>query len=739
MTFSRAEKSIPANAHITLNARITAKVQRTDGQTLVLKSDSFIYRGQELGPHDVYIYEDADENRVHIGDRIYVRGTFSFFQSARNPGNYDLHFHYGVRGIDGIIQPDQISLIKASKTHFRERLYQWGCMADRFIHEKMGEEYGSLVSSIVLGKKNMLDQDIRESYQKNGIAHILALSGLHLSLISQAFSKALKRTRLHTAVRLSVVIAFLCIYVEIAGGQIGLIRALMMFVIKAVAEVFGKEYDGITALLMCGTLILLRQPFFMWDVSYQLSFAAVTGIYLAFPYIRALKLDDRAYKRDPLTSSFRQHFILTVCVTLTTLPFLMRHFYEIAPYSLFLNLAVVPMMSLVLSGGICGTVCGLCIPYVGTYLCMPAFYLAQGCFTLYSWLCRVTERLPFHRVVTGKPPLFCLTGFMILLCAFFAYLQKTAMARLYCDMPGRMINDKNQARGIILMMAAGIAILGLSKSFLSGARQEVRITMLDIGQGDCIFVDDGQGSRVLIDGGSSSVDEVARFRIEPFLLSQGINRIDTVFVSHGDTDHISGISQMLNRKGKSVKIDRIVMTDPEYDNDELLLLKDDAYHAGSAVYSMKKGQEMNAGKGRFVCLGPPSSGSREAQFIEPGNEASLILLYQNQSFSMLFTGDVEEEGEDYLAKEMDHRESVSILKVAHHGSKNSTGDPFLNAVSTRAAVISAGINNRYGHPHKKTVSRLKERGIRVYCTKDDGAIMIHVKDNAFTIRRFCPN
>lgn len=220
--------------------------------------------------------------------------------------------------------------------------------------------------------------------------------------------------------------------------------------------------------------------------------------------------------------------------------------------------------------------------------------------------------------------------------------------------------------------------------------------------------------------------KVGKYRIEPFLKSQGVRELDYVFISHGDSDHISGIEEMLERKETGVGIKTLVLPVWEMWDEKLTELAKKALDNGTKVSVMEQGDILREGEMSFTCLFPGKEFSGET-----GNEASMVLAVRYGEFDMLFTGDVEGKGEEALTKQLEENYkgySWEVLKVAHHGSKNSSTEEFLKEAQPVYALISAGQENRYGHPHKETIKRLSDIGSKSYSTKENGAVKVEVED-----------
>lgn len=222
---------------------------------------------------------------------------------------------------------------------------------------------------------------------------------------------------------------------------------------------------------------------------------------------------------------------------------------------------------------------------------------------------------------------------------------------------------------------------------------------------------------MLVDGGSSDVKQVGKYRIEPFLEARGAGCLDYVFISHGDADHRNGVEQLLERQEQGVKVNCLVLPEKNVWDEGLEELAGKAVEQGTKVVILKQGDKIEAEGLVVTCLLPERDYAGEK-----GNEASMVLDIRYGYFDMLLTGDLGAEGERRLAQ--NHEKDYDVLKVAHHGSDFSSDEEFLSAVKPEVALISAGKENRYGHPGKETIARLKNAGCRIYCTKETGAVIL---------------
>ncbi len=317
---------------------------------------------------------------------------------------------------------------------------------------------------------------------------------------------------------------------------------------------------------------------------------------------------------------------------------------------------------------------------------------------LYERLCRGICLLPKHRLITGKPEVFGIivycTGLLLCLLLLHGKICRAVRAGAYT-----------------------VGMLALIFSCPAVNHKGLEAVFLDVGQGDGIFIRERGGITCLIDGGSSDVSKVGKYRIEPFLKARGVSEIDYAFVTHGDSDHISGLEELLERQNIGVKISCVIFPEQTVWDEKLTELCVLAQEQGSRTVVMSPGQTVEGKKLIIRCLAPDGE-----TLAETGNAASLVLEGCYGELDMLFTGDVEGEGEELLTAVLE--KEYEVLKTAHHGSKNSTCEEFLEIVHPRLAVISAGRDNRYGHPHEETLEKLEKTGTVVFNTAESGAVIL---------------
>ena len=294
-----------------------------------------------------------------------------------------------------------------------------------------------------------------------------------------------------------------------------------------------------------------------------------------------------------------------------------------------------------------------------------------------------------------------------------------------------------------LRLAAAVCLMGI---FLIRLPGELKVTMLDVGQGECVGIETREHHVYLVDAGSTSKKKTGQYQIIPWLKYIGTRSVEGIFITHWDEDHISAVGELLEwSKSSRVKIRRIFLPDVALKDEVLETLLQQIEEAEVSVEYLSAGEHMTDGALQISCLHPYAK-----KVPEDRNDASLVLRLSQGDFQMLLTGDLEKSGEDWLVEQA--RPAVeqpqpaaqnplrcTILDAGHHGASNATGEALLDLAQPELVLISCGKNNRYGHPAPETLKRLEERGIRWYSTAEVGAIQVQVGKKKVKIKQYIQN
>lgn len=790
---SETELYLEDQQDIVLSGRVYDKTEKEKYQVLYLKNNSIPYHQQSLKESRLIIY-DEEKHNISIGDVLTIQGSIRFFQPAPNPGNFDAKLYYQKQNIHASVWAESIqktgdgryTLSERIKNHLHRFRQKWR----GHLYEAMGDEDGGALSAVLLGERQGVDEDLKTLYQINGIAHILAVSGLHLSFIGIGIYQILRRLTGSYTIGGACGILFLVLYILMIGLTVSAVRALIMFLFRVGAEMTGRRYDAPTALSAAAVAVLLWRPLSLYDGGFWLSFGAVFAVLTVVPVVQdvfsrtesaspakaCIAGGSTIYNNGQHASSvcvylgkawkqvwqmIMQGLTASIGINLVIFPILLYYFFEFPIYSFILNIFVIPLMSVLLFLGMEGS---LFASWVVPLSVLP-FRICSKILWIYKMSCEIMLRLPGARLVIGRPDTWQIivyygTLFLGLLILRYILLMKKCEERRNQSLlvtkcgkkrdhrkqenRGCQGNQRKQKAGwaVVLLWAVGIVILTVR--FEEAGK--LTTVVLDVGQGDGIFMKGPKGGTYLVDGGSSDVKKVGQYRLESFLKSQGVGVIDYVLISHGDSDHTNGVEELIERQEMGVKIGTLVLPVQEVWDEALAGLAEKAKAYGIRVAVMEAGQSIREGNMTITCIQPGKLGTetehRESEIREPevraaeggyesGNAASMVLAVKFGEFDMLLTGDVEGEGEGQLTEQLEEQYrgcTWEVLKVAHHGSKNSSSEEFLRQVKPAYAFISAGQENRYGHPHQETIERLADVGSKVYSTQEKGALIVEVED-----------
>lgn len=671
---------------VNVSGQIYRKEKSSNGQILYLKDASVQHQNHKLEKIKITVYDKENKN-VALGNRVFVSGRLRFFDVPRNFGNYHQKFYYEKQGISMSVFSGKLKMLSRKVWKVRNQLAVFREKCHRIVCETLGAEKGGMISAILLGEKSEVNSKWKELYQVNGIGHILAISGLHLSFIGNLFYSGLRKAGMSCKAAGGVVGFFLVLYTVMTGAGVSTLRALIMFLIKIGADIAGRVYDLPTSLSVSAAIIVCWRPQYVFDAGFLLSFGAVLGIILLKPVLEKL---------FPCEKKWLESIYFSLAIQLFLFPITLYFFFEVPTYALFLNMIVIQLMPFLLGLAFFGVTVSFLWQSFGVWILK-----GSGVFlTLYNRLCEAVIELPNPRIVFGKPKWQQVVLCYLFLLLFILYMQRKE----------EKVEKRYRKIGIFLC----IFLFVIPHHFSKG---QLEVTMLDVGQGDGIFMRGPTGVTYFIDGGSSDVKNVGKYRIEPFLKAKGVEKLNYVFISHGDLDHLSGIDEMLERQKTGVAIENLVLPPKAVWDKTLTKLSNKALRYGTRVFVLEKGRQLVEEKLTLECIFP-----NDAYEGEIGNASSMVLSLQYGEFDALFTGDVEGEGEELLQEEI--KKTYDVLKVAHHGSKNSTKEEILNKVQAKIGLISSGRKNSYGHPHKELLERLEKAKVKAYGTKENGSVTI---------------
>ena len=656
-----------------------------------------------------------------IGECVKIRGKFTPFKEMHNPGEFDSRLYYATLKIAFRMYNAEVTQTDREKDVLREMLYNLKIYLENSLdgNKMLSEGDTAVLKAMLLGDRAYMDDEIKDMYKNSGIMHILAVSGLHISIMGMGIYRALRKCKLHPFIYTAVPIVVMYLYGEMCGIGSSSFRAICMFTIKLLAPIVGRTYDVLSGLAVAEILLILDHPLYLLNSGFLFSFCAVLGVTVVKPKLETLfeKKDTGKLKfsgdDDRFTSKLRlkihSGIMLGFAILISTLPIYMLFYYAYPLFSLISNMIIIPFMSVLMITGI------MCLFLKGVLGLVPGAF-SHGILLFYECVCKVQTKLPGNTVYIGHAGKYRIMCYCIIICFVLFYFENKTRRIKYI---GR------------ILIPVSVMIL------IYSPKPELMISMLYVGQGDGIVIEDGR-EHILIDGGSTSEKSIGKYSLIPYLKYRAIGTLDAAVVTHEDSDHISGLLEIMDDMEKGgIRIKRLILPDVATVSrgDNYRELEKRALSLNIPVSYISTGQEFTVGRSEFLCINPD-----KGMHTEGANAYSTVLLMKRGEFRALFTGDVEEEGQENIKETIRDNPSlfkdITLLKVAHHGSKYTTDEEFLELIDPEIAVISCGENNRYGHPHSEVLERLSDIGAEVYRTDQSGAVTVRTKNGRAEVDTF---
>ena len=584
----------------------------------------------------------------------------------------------------------------------RTPLRYWPAFWARHLKEQIGRSFpadvAGFVSGLVTGDKSGLDDGTYTAFQRTGTAHVVAVSGLHVSFLAGVALRLLGRGRRRTAV---LTILLMAAFAGIAGYTPSVLRAAFLQTMLLIAPLVEREGDGPTSLSLALLLLLLQNPYAGAGIGLQLSFASVAGIQLCSQRLYEcwtwwLPRRVRGLRRWG-KQAFRvlaASLATTLGALLFTTPLTVLAFGELSLAAPLANLMVLGAVAVCFAGGLGVAVLGILAPALAGFL--GEVFVLPGRYVL--WVVRGMSRFPLAAVPLDR---IYLRGWLILLyilLILWAVLRRGPGVRIRPVIP--------LCAGVLSLCAA--LMCGAAELRLAG----LTLSVLDVGQGQSVALV-SQGRTALVDCGGSGWENGGDVAADYFQ-SRGVTRLDTLILTHFHADHTNGVEQLLER----MEVGLLVAPDVEEESPERQALLSKAAEHGTQILLLDENAWLELGQARIQIYRPMGDGG--------GNEEGLALLVSADTFNALLTGDMNTTLEERLVK-YGALPDVDVLIAGHHGSKYASSDRLLEAVRPEYAVLSVGYNS-YGHPAPEALARLEAAGCDIYRTDWMGTITFRVRE-----------
>ena len=497
------------------------------------------------------------------------------------------------------------------------------------------------------------------------------------------------------------------LYTVMVGADASVTRAAIMGLLYVGAIYFGRGNNVLNALFLTGFGMTLYNPLTLWDIGFQLSFLATLGLIILVPHLEhaAERLFAPLFASanlQALADLIREALLVSLAAQIIVTPILIYHFGRLSIVSLLTNLLIVPVQPLVMLFGGLATVAGLIYLPLGQIVGWLAWLPLAWTINVVQW----TARFSWAQVEIPAPP-FWLVGLMYLtMAAALWWLDQPAKTRRQVAQASGLSRSTSVALGGSIILV--ILIWSATRNLPDG---KLHVAFLEIGQGDAVLITTPNGRQILIDGGPSPAHLGQRLGDEmPFW----DRSLDMVINTHPDMDHLGGLVELVDR----YEIETVLVSDAEGRSSLYRAWVNQLEAADLLTTVAQQGMTLQLDEGVQAQVLNPGPAS---QFAESPNDHSVVIKVSLGEISFLLTGDIEEEVERTLARSSLDLQAT-ILKSPHHGSKTSSSSAFLDAVNPQIAVISAGVENRFGHPHEVVLQRYAERGINTLRTDQLGTV-----------------
>ncbi|MFP3793529.1 DNA internalization-related competence protein ComEC/Rec2 [Bacillus subtilis] len=656
------------------------------------------YRIQSGGEKEQLLY-------IEPGMSCELTGTLEEPNHATVPGAFDyneylyrqhIHWNYSVTSIQNCSEPENF---KYKVLSLRKHIIS-------FTNSLLPPDSAGIVQALTVGDRFYVEDEVLTAYQNLGVVHLLAISGLHVGILTAGLFYIIIRLGITREKASILLLLFLPLYVMLTGAAPSVLRAALMAGVYLAGSLVKWRVHSATAICLSYIVLLLFNPYHLFEAGFQLSFAVSFSLILSSSIFHQVK------------TSLGQLTIVSLIAQLGSLPILLYHFHQFSIISVPMNMLMVPFYTFCILPGAVAGVLLLSLSASFGRLFFSWFDL------LISWTNRLITNIADVEVFTimiAHPAPVLLFLFTVTIILLLMAIEKRSLSQL--------------------MVTGGICCTVLFLLFIYPClSSEGEVDMIDIGQGDSMFVGaPHQRGRVLIDTGGTLSYSSEPWRekqhpfslgekvLIPFLTAKGIKQLDALILTHADQDHIGEAEILLkHHKVKRLVIPKGFVSEPK---DEKVLQA--AREEGVTIEEVKRGDVLQIKDLQFHVLSP------EAPDPASKNNSSLVLWMETGGMSWILTGDLEKEGEQEV---MDVFPNIKadVLKVGHHGSKGSTGEEFIQQLQPKTAIISAGKNNRYHHPHQEVLQILQRHSIRVLRTDQNGTIQYRYKNRGGTFSVYPP-
>jgi competence protein ComEC len=619
------------------------------------------------------------------GDRIKLIGKLKKPSELRNPGGFDYQKYLLRKKVIAIvwIEGDIVKLGSGRANPIFTIAYNLRDKISDVISYTLPDEpfaCASFLEGVLLGKRSMLPEEIRGWFEDTGTIHILAISGLHVGLIGLIFFFIFhKFARLPQKTSYVFTFLTLIIFAIMTGARPSVIRATIMAGTIIIGMIIDRDTDIYNSLALAGLIILLQNPLTLFDIGFQLSFLATFSLFYLTPLIEPKIWFLPRYLAKLISAS--------IAIQIGTSPLIIFYFHKLPLVTILSNIIVIPLLGIILVLGLAMFFIGIIFMLVANLIGMINFYAIAALLTSVSFF----ANFPYAYIYLPAISIPFMSSYYI--CIWMISKHKK-------------IGTPKVIIGVLVLINIFLWV-----EVIKTSSNIMKVTFLDVGQGDAIFLEFPKGGNMLIDGGPGGYSDAGKRIILPFLRSKGINKLDVVIITHHHFDHYGGLLSLL----KNYKIKKFVIDNGVEKQQLSEIIKE-----RNILHKVVKAGDEIVGypKTKIYILHPSNIKDKK-----PSNNNSIVVKVVYNKISFLFTGDIESKVARRLLPFKDML-SATILKVPHHGSKDGYYPNFIELVNPQIGIIEVGRNNIFNLPDKQVLMNYKRRDTIIYRTDKHGAVIV---------------
>ena len=658
------------------------------------------------------------------GDVLSITGTL---KTPQQIDDFDYKEYLARKGIQSIIYYPDIEIIERDKgSKILAAIYSFRVRLSQSLSQSLPEPQCSIAQCILLGIRSNMPDSIYNQFITTGTAHLLAISGLHLSIIiGILLSIGIWIFGKRYYIYIWLALAAIWLYVILTGMRPPVVRGAIMGSVFLMGEYLGRQRSASTALFFAAAVMIGIEPQLLWDASFQLSFSAMAGLVFLFPHFQRwgrrqiMSPSDIEQDRASIATVAIDSLAVTLAAVIATMPLIAFHFGSVSLVSLPSTFFSLPALPGIIITAALTAVTGLFIPFLAQIIGWTAWFFISYLILIIQ----IFDALPFKHINLDGIRIWQIWLYYALIAGVIITVkQRKQIYDISRNAIGKIRYYVNHACGSVLKIPRKILFFPLLfitlliwAAVLNMPDHRLHVSVLNVGQGDAILIQTPNGQDILIDGGPDpdSLNQCLGHKM-PFW----DRSIDLVLLTQPQADHITGLLSVL----RNYNVETVIESEVDYDSSIYNQWHELIAETGVKYINVHAGYEFDLGDGiKIQVLHPPENLLQDTSDDIDNNGIVLRLDWKNVSF--LFTADIHSDCERYLIAERACLNST-VLKVAHHGSRTSTIDEFLDIVMPAAAVISAGKDNRFGHPHPEVLDRLKNRigSDNIFITSEDGTI-----------------